>query len=52
MGFDWKEFFRTVLGIFLIGVGVAVGGNSNGKLLQLILGFALVAVGIGILVSK
>ena len=49
MRFKWGEFFK-IAGAF-IGSGVAVVGNSEGNLIQMIIGFALGAIGIAILAA-
>ena len=51
-GFNWKEFFKIVIGIFLIFVGAGIAVTSNGKLSYLVIGFAFGAVGIGLLFTQ
>lgn len=50
--FNWKEFFRIALAVFLIGVGIGVVGKSGGNLSLLVIGFALVGIGIALFVNK
>jgi len=47
--FNWKEFFKVTGSIFFIFLGAAIGVYSNGKIAQLILGFAIASVGIGLM---
>ncbi len=48
----WKEFVRIAGGVFLIGVGISIVGGSQGEVWLLITGFALAAVGVGLLFIK
>lgn len=50
--FNWKEFFRLAIAVFLLGVGVSIIGNSSGQLIKLILGFGFVAIGVALIGSK
>ncbi len=49
--FNWVNFFKIAFGIFLAGIGIIIGGNSQGKLTQLVLGVGLASVGVALLVS-
>ena len=51
MRFKWGEFFKIAGAFIFIGSGVAVVGNSEGNLIQMIIGFALGAIGIAILAA-
>ena len=50
--FDWKEFIKTTLGVFFIGLGLSLVGKSGGMLVLLIGGLASIAVGIGLIASS
>ncbi len=50
--FDWKEFLKTTLGVFFIGLGLSLVGKSGGTLVLLVSGLASIAVGIGIIASS
>lgn len=49
---EWANFLRYSIGVFLIGVGIAVIGASKGEMPKIILGSLSVAVGLGIIFSK
>lgn len=48
-GFNWVQFIRIAIGVSLIGVGVAIAGESGGELFRLILGFVCLGIGIAII---
>ena len=50
--FDWGEFLRITSGVFFIGLGITIVGNSAGNTTRLILGFLSIGVGIAIVVNK
>lgn len=50
--FNWEEFWRIAAAIFLLGMGVTAVAISEGRLIHLVIGFALAAVGVALLVSK
>ncbi len=52
MRFNWKDFLRIALGIFLTGIGVSIIGKSGGELVQMVFGFAFIGIGIAIFMNE
>ena len=50
--FNWREFSRVAIGICLVGIGIAIGVVSEGRLIQLIAGFLLVGIGLALLITQ
>lgn len=49
---DWDEFFRILIGILFLGVGVSTIGSSQGEAGSLIGGFVAVGLGLAVIFSK
>ena len=47
--FGWKNFFRIVGSVFFIGLGLALGVNSEWKIWQLAISFAVGGIGIALM---
>jgi len=47
-----KEFLRVAGGIFCIGIGAIILVQQAGKLAQMVGGIALIAIGVGLLVTE
>lgn len=46
-----SKYFKTALGVFLTGFGIALVGKSDGNWALIIFGFVFIGVGVSILVS-
>ncbi len=52
MAKEWGEFWRITLSIFSIGAGIGIVGAYLGNFLAVLIGSALVAIGLGLLFMK
>ena len=50
--FNWKEFIKITGSVFLMALGAVIGAFSEGALWRLIIGFGLIAIGIGLLFAE